>query len=56
MTDETASVADATAPGKAVELLLVDDSATDAELCIRTLKANRLANAITWVRDGEEAL
>ncbi|MGC2415447.1 MAG: response regulator [Stellaceae bacterium] len=39
-----------------VELLLVDDSPTDAELCIRTLKNNKLANDITWVKDGEQAL
>lgn len=39
-----------------VELLLVDDSPTDAELCIRTLKKHRLANSIVWVKDGEEAL
>jgi two-component system, response regulator len=39
-----------------VELLLVDDSPTDAELCIRTLRKNHLANDITWVKDGEEAL
>ena len=47
---------DGAAPGTSVELLLVDDSPTDAELCIRTLKKNNLANAITWVKDGEEAL
>ena len=56
LSDATAPVNDATAPGIPVELLLVDDSATDAELCIRTLKANNLANAIIWVKDGEEAL
>jgi two-component system response regulator len=39
-----------------VELLLVDDSPTDAELCIRTLKNHKLANDITWVKDGEQAL
>ena len=39
-----------------VEILLVDDSPTDAELCIRTLKNNNLANEITWVKDGEQAL
>ncbi len=39
-----------------VELLLVDDSPTDAELCMRTLKKNHLANDITWVKDGEQAL
>jgi len=39
-----------------VELLLVDDSETDAELCMRTLKEHHLANNIVWVKDGEEAL
>ena len=51
-----APVKDEAAPGTPVELLLVDDSATDAELCIRTLKKNNLANSITWVKDGEEPL
>jgi hypothetical protein len=32
---------DAAAAPKALELLLVDDSETDAELCIRTLRANK---------------
>ena len=39
-----------------VELLLVDDSDTDAELCIRTLRSHHLANNIVRVKDGEEAL
>src|SRR5579864_2527381 len=46
----------ATEPSVPVELLLVDASETDGELCIRALRKNNLANAITWVRDGEEAL
>jgi CheY-like chemotaxis protein len=39
-----------------VRILLVDDSATDAELCIDTLKKHHLANQLTWVKDGAEAL
>jgi CheY-like chemotaxis protein len=39
-----------------VEVLLVEDNATDAELCIRTLKKHNLANRLVWVKDGAEAL
>jgi CheY-like chemotaxis protein len=39
-----------------VEILLVDDSETDAELAIRSLKKHNLANKLTWVKDGQEAL
>jgi two-component system response regulator len=39
-----------------VEVLLVEDTATDAELCIRTLKKQNIANDIVWVKDGAEAL
>ncbi len=39
-----------------VEILLVEDNATDAELCIRTLKKSNLANRLVWVKDGAEAL
>ena len=39
-----------------VEILLVDDSALDAELAIRGLKAHNLANNVVWVKDGEQAL
>lgn len=38
------------------DLLLVEDSPTDAELCIRTLRENGLANEIVLVTDGAEAL
>jgi CheY-like chemotaxis protein len=41
---------------KVVEILLVEDNATDAELCIRALKKNNLANNLVWVKDGAEAL
>ena len=39
-----------------VEILLVEDNPTDAELCLRSLKRNNIANNIVWVRDGAEAL
>ena len=39
-----------------VEVLLVEDSAADAEMTLRTLKRRGIANAVEWVRDGAEAL
>jgi two-component system response regulator len=39
-----------------VEILLVEDNPTDAELTIRALKKNNLANRLFWVKDGAEAL
>lgn len=39
-----------------VEILLVEDNPTDAELAIRALKKNNLANNLVWVKDGAEAL
>ena len=41
---------------KAVDILLVEDNPTDAELCIRSLKQHNLANNMVWVKDGTEAL
>jgi len=41
---------------KQVEILLVEDNPHDAELTLRALKKNNLANSITLVADGEEAL
>lgn len=41
---------------QAVEILLVEDNPTDAELCIRSLKKSNLANNLFWVKDGAEAL
>ena len=41
---------------QAVDILLVEDNATDAELCIRTLKRHKLADRLVWVKDGAEAL
>jgi CheY-like chemotaxis protein len=34
----------------------VEDSPVDAELTMRGLKDEKLANHITWVKDGQEAL
>jgi CheY-like chemotaxis protein len=39
-----------------VDILLVEDNPLDAELTMRGLKDQKLANSITWVKDGEEAL
>jgi CheY-like chemotaxis protein len=39
-----------------VEILLVEDNPNDAELAIRALKKNKLANNVIRVADGEEAL
>jgi len=40
----------------AVEILLVEDNPNDAELAMRALKKNNLANNVVRVCDGEEAL
>lgn len=40
----------------AVEILLVEDNPNDAELAMRALKKNDLANSVVRVSDGEEAL
>ena len=39
-----------------VDILLVEDNPTDAELCIRALKMHNLANHLIWLKDGQEAL
>ncbi|HTN65216.1 MAG TPA: response regulator [Burkholderiaceae bacterium] len=39
-----------------VDILLVEDTATDAEMTIRALRRRGLANHLVWVRDGSEAL
>ena len=39
-----------------VEILLVEDSAADAEMTRRTLQKRGIANNVEWVRDGAEAL
>lgn len=40
----------------AVEVLLIEDNPDDAELTIRVLKKNNLANNLVHLHDGEEAL
>ena len=39
-----------------IDLLLVEDNSSDAELTIRELKKHNLANSLYHVKDGEEAL
>ena len=39
-----------------VEILLAEDNAEDAEMTLRALKRNNLANKVRWVKDGAEAL
>jgi len=39
-----------------VDILLVEDNASDAELAMRALRKGKLANGISWVKDGAEAL
>lgn len=39
-----------------VEILYAEDNARDAELTIRALKQGGLANALLWVKDGQQAL
>lgn len=42
--------------GRAIEILLVEDSPTDAELTIEALNSNGLRNNIHHVEDGEMAM
>ena len=39
-----------------VEVLLIEDNAADAELCLRALRMHKLANNVHWVKDGAEAV
>lgn len=39
-----------------VEILLVEDNVNDAELTIRALKKNNIANNLVHLQDGQEAL
>ncbi|HMK54418.1 MAG TPA: response regulator [Methanobacteriaceae archaeon] len=39
-----------------VDILLVEDNPTDAELTTRALKRKNLVNKMVWVKDGAEAL
>lgn len=39
-----------------IEILLVEDNRTDAELAVMALQERNLANKLVWVKDGAEAL
>jgi two-component system, response regulator len=39
-----------------VEILLAEDNPHDAELAMRGLEKHKLANNVTWVKNGEQAL
>ena len=39
-----------------VEILLVEDNPLDAELTMTALQGSKVANSITWVKDGAQAL
>lgn len=39
-----------------VDILLVEDNPADAELALRALRKGKLANHISWLKDGAEAL
>ena len=41
---------------KVIDILLVEDSETDAELTLEALKQGKLQNTVHHVKDGEEAL
>ena len=41
---------------EAIEVLLVEDNASDAELVLHSLRKNNLANRVRVARDGAEAL
>ena len=41
---------------KTIDILLVEDSETDAELTLEALKQGKLENTVNHVKDGEEAL
>lgn len=44
------------AENNAVEILIVEDNPSDAEMAMRALKKNNIANNVLVVEDGEEAL
>ncbi len=39
-----------------VQILLVEDNPTDAELALRAFNKYNLSNSVLWVKDGAEAL
>jgi CheY-like chemotaxis protein len=42
--------------GNRIEILLVEDNADDAELTLRTLRKNHVANRVLVLTDGQEAV
>ncbi|OUC12883.1 MAG: response regulator [Alkalinema sp. CACIAM 70d] len=42
--------------GRPIEILLVEDSPSDATLTIRNLEDNKLTNRVHWVEDGDSAM
>src|SRR5687767_2128511 len=43
-------------PPDRISILLVEDSPADAELARACLRNSRIANNVTWLRDGQAAL
>ena len=41
---------------KTIDILLIEDSETDAELTLEALKQGKLQNSVSHVKDGEEAM
>jgi CheY-like chemotaxis protein len=41
---------------KPIEILLVEDNPSEAELTMSTLRKGKVRNRVLWVEDGEEAL
>ena len=39
-----------------IEILLAEDNPADAEMTLRALRRNNLANKVHWVKDGAQAL
>jgi len=39
-----------------IQILLVEDNPTDAELTMRALRKNNITNLVVWLKDGAEAL
>jgi CheY-like chemotaxis protein len=39
-----------------VDILLVEDDSNDAEIAMRALRKGKLANHVSWLKDGAEAL
>jgi CheY-like chemotaxis protein len=43
-------------PHDEIEILIVEDNSTDAELVMRALRKGNITNSATWLRDGAQAL